>query len=90
MLLEAFHFDLCSKEMSFGRVKPYTLMGRPDWEEAAQTLAPEKLRRVKGQWTLRMAKHRGKNCTTTQTACEECFQTHHIMQEGSLPIFQMR
>lgn len=57
--MEAFHFDLCSKEMSFGRVRPYTLMGRPDWEETAQTLAPEKLGRVKGQWTLRMAKYRG-------------------------------
>lgn len=26
----------------------------------------------------------------TNCACEECFQTHHLMQEGSLPIFQMR
>lgn len=79
--MEAFHFDLCSKEMSFGRVRPYTLMGRPDWEETAQTLAPEKLGRVKGQWTLRMAKYRGKNHTTTQTV---------LVKNASRPIISCR
>ena len=67
MLLEAFHFDLCSEEMSVGRVRPYALLGRPDWDEAAKTLGPIKLGRVRGQWTLSMTRYRGKNHTTTPT-----------------------
>lgn len=62
----------------------HTLMGRPDWE--ARPLALKEAWEVKGQWTLRMAKYRGKNHYHTNCACEECFQTHHLMQEGSLPI----
>ena len=81
---EAFHLDLHFEVMSVGRVRP-ALLGRPDREEAAQTLGPESFGRVEGQWALRMAEYRGANY-----AHKERFQSHLLTQVGSLPIFQMR
>lgn len=82
--LKAFHFDLCSKEMSFGRVRPYALLGRPDsgpykaWEgERTVDSEDDQVQRQESHYR-------------TNYAHEECFQTHRLMQEGSLPIFQMR
>lgn len=54
---EAFHLDLHFEVMSVGRVRPSALLGRPDREEAAQTLGPESFGRVEGQWALRMAEY---------------------------------
>lgn len=85
MLLEAFHFDLCSEEMSVGRVRPYALLGRPDWDEAAKTLGPIKLRRVRGLDSEHDQVQRQESHYHTSCAHEERFQTHVSCRRGVCP-----